>query len=202
MWSMKALLPLLLWFASACLGLDLTTTDGKVYKDVSLVRRSGGQVRFMHHDGTAVVPESKLPAGWIDSAIKPGDYKARELAQAEMDRMVADSQTDRLQMLKQWCDAHPDGGQWTFSNGGISTLDKWQRDRLMEIATALENIESVGAALSFLKEASASAYAEARDKALMLLADIGLECLVELKSPGCEWLALCDELQSSQEVVA
>lgn len=40
--------------------------------------------------------------------------------------------------------------------------------------------------------ANAIAYAYAKDEALTLMADICLECLVELKSPGCKWLDLCE----------
>ena len=30
------------------------------------------------------------------------------------------------------------------------------------------------------------------DEFLIQVADVGLECLVELKSPGCQWLDLCE----------
>lgn len=43
-----------------------------------------------------------------------------------------------------------------------------------------------------LAHADARAHARARDEALTLLADICLECLIELKSPGCKWLDLCE----------
>jgi hypothetical protein len=40
---------------------------------------------------------------------------------------------------------------------------------------------------------AAYAYASAADKLLQLTADVGLQCLIELKSPGCKWLWLCEE---------
>jgi predicted NACHT family NTPase len=43
----------------------------------------------------------------------------------------------------------------------------------------------------------ARARARARDEALELVAAIGLECLVELQSPGCRWLFLCDAVAPS-----
>lgn len=39
----------------------------------------------------------------------------------------------------------------------------------------------------------ASAYADARDKVLTAMADIGLQVLIDMKSPGCEWLDLTEE---------
>jgi hypothetical protein len=39
----------------------------------------------------------------------------------------------------------------------------------------------------------ARAYDLAYDEALALLANIGLECLKELGSPGCQWLGLCED---------
>ena len=40
--------------------------------------------------------------------------------------------------------------------------------------------------------ATAAADADARHNILLVCADIGLQALIELKSPGCEWLDLCE----------
>lgn len=45
------------------------------------------------------------------------------------------------------------------------------------------------------KIANAARYAAsdaAKDSILTKMADIGLEVLIELKSPGCQWLDVCD----------
>ena len=47
-------------------------------------------------------------------------------------------------------------------------------------------------AASYASDAARAAASYASDSFLILMADIGLECLQELKSPGCKWLDLCE----------
>lgn len=55
----------------------------------------------------------------------------------------------------------------------------------LKFALALARAHALARALDLARE-------KARDEALGLLADIALEVLIELKSPGCKWLPLCE----------
>jgi hypothetical protein len=73
------------------------------------------------------------------------------------------------------------------------------RARARALARALDLTRALVHALALTRDLDlARAYALAldlaRDEAFTLLADIGLECLKELGSPGCQWLGLCEEL--------
>lgn len=56
-----------------------------------------------------------------------------------------------------------------------------------------ENRNAAYAAYAYAYANAAAPYA-ARDKVLSLAAEIAVESLQQLKSPGCEWLHLCDEV--------
>ena len=47
-------------------------------------------------------------------------------------------------------------------------------------------------AAAYAAYAAARAAADAADRILISMAELGLEVLKEMKSPGCEWLCLCD----------
>jgi hypothetical protein len=68
---------------------DWTTSDGKTYKDVHVVKVEADAVTILHHDGGALVPLAKLPAA-LQQRFGYDPDKARAAAE---DRAKADGES-------------------------------------------------------------------------------------------------------------
>ena len=73
-----------------------------------------------------------------------------------------------------------------------AVLEDWYLDRGIRVTR-------LGCALFFIHDADAANAANAaeRDRILTISADLALEVLIELKSPGTAWLDLCEPAERS-----
>lgn len=70
--------------------------------------------------------------------------------------------------------------------------DAVKKSEMLAWCERMEKVEDFDSAMELAKGAYAYAYAY-RHELLKLTAQVGVEVLIEMKSPGCKWLYLCDE---------
>ena len=79
---------------------------------------------------------------------------------------------------------------------GVIFTNEDAKKKLESAAATCEQVDCLKEALTHLARSLAIALALDlaldRDEAFVLMAEIGLGVLVEMKAPGCQWLALCD----------
>jgi len=130
---------------------ELTTLDGKTYKQVKVMKVLPVEIRIMHADGFATVPLSTLPPE-IRANYGAADANAEAMyaAQKKQDNMAAAGRArqekEALQIaeishqplavvrqaieMRDWCLANPQGG---IGQGGV-TLDATARNAQLEQA--------------------------------------------------------------------
>ncbi len=148
------LLFLVLACGVACRAEDWTTTDGKTYKDVKVLKVEPDAVTIMHSDGGALVPLATLPptlqtrfkydpakAHAASTARAKADQKDIEALQAEKDRQNAQNITATQIAAKDNADPKKNG----IANGSMSTTNSasggppWKPGAVVDPATHVDH---------------------------------------------------------------
>jgi len=113
---------------------ELRTTDGKIYRTVTVTGVTPSALKIMHADGIATVPLAKLPPELqnkygYDSAAADADLKKRADAQREAQRGIADERRELA--CKEWMKKHTLYVEITVSQviNGREALCFWQEVR-------------------------------------------------------------------------
>ena len=110
---------------------ELTTLDGKTYRQVKVMKVAPTEIRVMHADGFSTIPLSELPPevrskyGVADAAAEAAQAQARQQANSQA-AMIQRQEKEALQLLditglplqtlkqaivtRDWCQANPNGG--------------------------------------------------------------------------------------------
>ena len=96
---------------------------------------------------------------------------------------------DRLEAMAALCESHPDRDTAYKAKALAFEVRKDAYAAAYAYAAAAADADAAEDTAAY---AYAYAAADVRLKILQTCADIGLQALIELKSPGCEWLDLCE----------